>query len=129
MKENLSMNDPVKFKNVGLSVLGAVLGGAVGYFGFMWAARYGFYAMVLPGALLGVGSGWLGRDRCILRAMFCGALAVGLGLFCEWRAHPFTRDQGLGYFLEHIGNLTPVTLLMITLGGVFGGWFGLGKDR
>jgi hypothetical protein len=123
------VNDQAKLKNVLRSLAGAALGGALGYLGFIWAAQYGFYAMVLPGALLGVGSGWLGGDRSKVRAVVCVALALGLGLFCEWRARPFIKDPGLAYFLAHIPNLQPVTLLMIILGAAFGGWFGLGRGR
>jgi hypothetical protein len=123
------VNDSVKLRSVALSLAGAVLGGVLGYAGFIWAAQYGFYAMVLPGALLGLGSGWLGGDRCPVRGVVCGALALGLGLFCEWRAHPFIKDPGFAYFLAHIPNLQPVTLLMIVLGAAFGGWFGLGRSR
>ena len=41
---------------------GAVGGGLVGYFRFLWIARQGFYALVLPGGLLGVGEMCI-RDR------------------------------------------------------------------
>ena len=39
-----------------LVLVGAVAGGLVGYFGFLWIARQGLYALVLPGGLLGVGA-------------------------------------------------------------------------
>ena len=123
------MNDRAKLKNVALSLAGAALGGALGYLGFIWIARYGFYALVMPGALLGLGSGWLGGERSKVRAMVCVALALGLGLFSEWRAAPFIKDPGFGYFLANIPSLQPVTLLMIILGGAFAGWFGLGRSR
>jgi hypothetical protein len=123
------MNNSARVKNVALSLAGAAIGGALGYLGFMWAARYGFYAMVLPGALLGLGSGWLGRSRSVARAGACAALALGLGIFTEWRAAPFIKDPGFGYFLANIPSLRPVTLLMIILGSAFGGWFGLGRSR
>ncbi len=123
------MNDPAKPGNLALSLAGAALGGAVGYLAFVWAARYGFYAIALPGALLGLGSGWLGGERSMVRALLCGVLAIGLGLFCEWRTAPFIKDPGLAYFLAHIPNLRPVTLLMIILGAGFGGWSGLGRSR
>ena len=39
-----------------LVLIGGVAGGLVGYFGFLWIARQGFYALVLPRGLLGVGA-------------------------------------------------------------------------
>ena len=54
---------------------------------------------------------------------------MGLGLFAEWRFAPFIKDLSFGYFLFHMGDLQPITLLMITGGGVFGYWFALGRER
>jgi hypothetical protein len=122
------LNDAARLRNAGLSLLGAVLGGVVGHLVFVWALRHGFYAMIAPGALLGVGSGLLARERSMPRAIFCGVMALGLGLFSEWRVRPFVTDPSLAYFLAHISSLQPVPLLMIALGGVFGGWLALGRD-
>jgi hypothetical protein len=63
-----------------LVLLGAFAGGLVGYFGFLWIARQGFYALVLPGGLLGVGAS-LFRNKstgiCPLRASGTGARPFG----------------------------------------------------
>ena len=54
--------------------------------------------------------------------MACGLLATALGLFTEFRFEPFIKDESLSYFLAHVFDLRPVTLLMITAGGAIGFW-------
>lgn len=54
--------------------------------------------------------------------MVCGVLAVGLGLFTEWQFAPFKKDDSLSYFLAHILDLRPITLIMIAVGGAIGFW-------
>jgi len=100
---------------------GAVVGGIVGYLAFAWVYDQGFYALVLPGGLLGLGAG-IARHRSVAVAVLCGLLALGLGLFTEWRFRPFITDDSLGYFLAHVYDLKPVTLVMVALGGAIGFW-------
>ena len=109
-----------------LGCLGAVIGGWLGYLAFFWIAGQGFYALAIPGAVLGIGCGLLARNRLVPLAVLCGLAALVLGLFAEWRFRPFIADNSLGYFVSHIHELKPYTLLMIGLGGVFGFWFALG---
>ena len=37
-------------KHNGLVLLGAVIGGLLGYAAFFWMARHGFYGLILPGS-------------------------------------------------------------------------------
>src|SRR5437899_6204909 len=115
--------------NLALGLLGAMAGGVVGYLVFLWAAHQGFYALMLPGALIGAGGRLLVKHKSVARAGICGAASLALGLFAEWRFAPFTADQSLSYFLSHIHQLRPLTLLMIAIGAVFGFWLSLGKER
>jgi hypothetical protein len=104
-----------------LVFVGAAAGGAAGY-GLYWLAlQSGFYAIVLPGAMLGIGAS-LARNRSVLIAVLCGVLALGLGLFTEWNFHPFVRDERIDYFITHIHQLPPITLGLIGLGGFVGFW-------
>ncbi len=57
----------------------------------------GFYALVLPGGLLGLGAGIV-KNRSWLIAVVCGLSAVGLGLFTEWHFFPFVKDESFRYF-------------------------------
>jgi len=105
----------------------ALAGGVIGYFGFLWIARQGLYALALPGALIGLAGGWLVQRRSILFAAVCGALALIAGMLSEWRFRPFVADDSFGYFLTHVQQLRPITLIMLVLGVVFGAWFALGR--
>ena len=67
-----------------LALIGAVAGGLVGYFGFLWIARQGFYALVLPGGLLGVGAS-LSANRSTAPCIVCGLLALALGVLAACR--------------------------------------------
>ena len=104
-----------------LVLMGAVAGGLVGYFGFYWIARQGFYALVLPGALLGVGAS-LFPNRSTALCIVCGLLALALGVLAEWQFAPFIRDGSLGYFVTHIHQLKPITFIMIAGGAFIGFW-------
>ena len=100
---------------------GALAGGVLGYFAFFWVADQGFYGLILPGALMGLGAG-LAKHRSVPLAIACGLSAVALGLFTEWRFAPFRKDDSLAYFLLHAWELKPITLLMIAVGGAIAFW-------
>src|SRR5437660_218101 len=104
-----------------LALCGAAVGGALGYFAFFWAARQGFYAVALPGGLLGLGAGVV-PNRSILVAVACGLTATALGLFAEYRSAPFVQDDSLGFFLAHVPDLQPVTLALVAVGALIGFW-------
>lgn len=123
------MSDPARAKSLAIGLAGALAGGALGHFAFLWIARQGFYALMLPGALAGLGGGLFVKNKSVLRGVLCGLFAILLGLFSEWRFAPFIADPGLGYFLVHVFDLKPITLLMIAIGGVFGYWLSAGKER
>jgi len=100
---------------------GALVGGIVGYFAFFWIVHQGFYGLVIPGGLLGLGAGIV-KNRSVWVAVVCGLLAIALGLFTEYRFAPFVANKSFGYFLAHVLELKPMTLLMIGLGGFIGFW-------
>src|SRR5688572_10540467 len=106
-----------------LGLAGALAGGAAGYFAFGWLARQGFYALALPGVLLGLGAGWLSRGCPKPLAIGCGVMALVLGIFAEWKHFPFAKDDSFIYFVTHLLDLRPFTLLMIALGAFAGFWF------
>jgi len=109
----------------GLPVLGYVLGiggglvGAVlGYFLFIAMAGQGFYAIVLPGALAGLGCGALSGRKSNCLGIICVIIALIAGVLSEWR---------LRYFLTHLHKLRGFTLFLILLGGFCAFWFGRGR--
>ena len=112
-----------------LGILGAVVGGCVGYYAFFWLTQQGFYALILPPALLGLAAGFASRQRSVPLAIICAVAGLGLGLFTEWNFAPFVADKSLGYFLTHVHQLKPLTLIMLTIGVVVSYRLGLGVDR
>ncbi len=108
-------------KQNALALLGAAVGGLVGYAAFFWLVRQGLYGLIVPGGLLGLGAG-IFKCRSMAVAVSCGVLALGLGLVTEWRFEPFIADDSLGYFLSHVHQLRPMTLIMIGIGAFIGFW-------
>ena len=116
------------WKSISFALLGALLGGLLGYHAFFWAFKQGFYAMILPGALLGLGASFA---RCRHRAIpiVCALGALWLGLFTEWRGRPFLADGSWSYFVSHLGKLKPMTWVMISLGTVLAFWLPFSQRR
>jgi hypothetical protein len=112
-----------------LGLAGAVGGGAVGFFIYVWLFHQGFYAMIIPGAALGAAGGFLFRDRSPAFGIVCAILAILLGIFAEWWMSPFIADGSFCYFLTHLQDLKPLTFIMIALGGLCGFWFGQGQNQ
>ena len=104
-----------------LAITGAVVGGTLGYFAFFWVVSQGFYGLIIPDGLLGLGAA-IGKTRSTALAVAFGLAALALGLFTEWRYAPFQKDDGFAYFLWHVPDLNPITLLMIAAGGGLGFW-------
>ncbi len=94
-----------------LSLLGASIGAFLGVLIFGWVLKQGFYALVIPGAALGLGCHLASPNRSKLRGLFCGVLAVVVGYYAEWRYRPWEEpDDNLGYFLTHLADLKPPSL-------------------
>ncbi len=110
-----------------LGLGGAVVGAFLGYLLFVAIAGQGFYAIVLPGALAGVGCGALSGRKSTGLGTVCAILGLAAGIFAEWRFAPFIVDKSLFYFLRHIHELTRFTQVLILLGAVFAFWFGRGR--
>lgn len=110
-----------------LGLVGAVVGGIVGFFTFGWLVEQGWYGLMIPGAFLGFGCGLLARHRSVARGIVCGIAAVGLGLFAEVRYRPFVADDSFQYFFTHVKDLSLVpTILMLAIGALIAFW--VGKD-
>ncbi len=109
-------------------LLGAVAGGVLGHVVFNWFVDQGFYALVIPGGLVGLGAGII-KPRSSWLAVASGLLALGAGLVTEWRFAPFLADESLPYFLAHLHQLKPITQLMIAIGGVIGFWVPFRRSR
>ncbi len=123
------MTDNGMAKSWLLGMAGAVVGGAIGYYVFMFLAERGYLALLLPGAAIGIGCGYMSKTRSVPLGIVCGVLALGFGLFAEWMRAPFATDASFGFFISHPFDLPSVTQIFILLGGVCGFWFGMGRER
>jgi hypothetical protein len=112
--------------NVVRGLVGAVLGGVAGYFLFGWLIKRGFYAPMLPGALLGLGCGVFVRQRNLPLAILCGIIALALGVFTRWMQDASIYSNDFVQFVLHLNRLSTVTQLLLALGGLCGFWFALG---
>jgi hypothetical protein len=110
-------------------LLGMVVGGVAGFFVFRWLVSQGFYALALPGAMMGMACGYASRIRSPALAIACGISGAVVTVFAEWNAMPFVADESLAYFLTHMHQLKGLTLIMLALGIVFAAWFGLGRPN
>jgi hypothetical protein len=108
-------------KSNGLALVGAAVGGSIGYALFFWAAKHGYYALILPGGLLGFAAGMF-KCKSIAVAVICGLAALTLGFYTEWRFAPFIADESFRYFATHVYEKNPITLIMIAVGGLVGFW-------
>jgi hypothetical protein len=122
------MPDNIRWSTLAFGLIGAMIGGTVGYFGFFWIAQQGFYALLLPPGLLGLGAGLCARRRSMPLAILCGITGLVLGLFTEWRFAPFAADESLPYFITHIHTLKPITLLLVAVGAFLSYRLALGMD-
>jgi len=76
-----------------LGLAGAVAGGILGYLLFMVIVRHGFYAIVLPGALVGIGCGALSGRKSTGLGIACAILGLAAGIFAEWRFRAVCRGR------------------------------------
>jgi hypothetical protein len=123
------MNESRRPETIALGLLGAAIGGCAGYFAFFWIARQGFYALILPPALLGLTAGYFARCRSTPLAIVCAIAGLALGLYTEWRYAPFIKDDSFPFFLTHMHHVKPIKLLMLALGVFICYRFALGVDR
>ena len=108
-------------------LVGAAIGGAVGWFTFGWLLSQRFYALALPGVLVGLGFGLCSRRSMLTGGLFCAVAALGLMLMCEWSHRHFIADKSLGYFLTHLRDLEQFTFVLLAIGTMFSFWFGKGR--
>ena len=108
----------------GLGLVGAGIGGVLGFYTFGWLVGQGFYGPMIPGALLGLGCSLLAQHSSTIRGVICGLAGLGLGLFAEWWFRPFNADESLSYFLKNLSSLSAITLPLIGVGALIAFWTG-----
>lgn len=109
-----------------LGLVGAAVGGALGFLLVGLLSRRGLYAVILPGALLGLGCNLLARHRSTARGLVCAVAGLILGVLAEWANWPFGADRSLRYFVAHLHRLDRgwAAYAMFALGAAFAYWWG-----
>ena len=111
-----------------LGLVGATIGGAIGYFIYGWILRnFGLDGLCIPAQMLGLGFGLAARRPHVTYGVICGVLGLGLGILTEWKHASFVADDSLTFFLKNLGQLHIMTLIMIVLGGILA--FSIGQGR
>ena len=123
------MRHPPIYLNLVMGISGAIVGALLGYYVFFILNSFNIYALALPGALIGLGCGASSRIHSIGLGIFCAIFALVLGLYAEWQRAPMLADSSFLYLVTHAHELTRLTQIMLALGCVFGGWFGIGRTR
>lgn len=123
------MNEPLRPQSIAIALLAAAVGGCVGYFAFFWILQQGFYAIMLPPALVGMAAGYCMPRRSQPLAIACGIAGLVLGLYTEWRYRPFIADASFLYLITHAYKLDGIKLLMLAIGSVASYRMALGTDR
>jgi hypothetical protein len=108
-------------------VLGAAIGGAIGYVVFRLLARNGYYGMLIPGGLLGLCAGLAARGRSQALGAGCAIAALALSIVAEWSLFPFVKDASLAYFVTHVHTLPTMKLIMMGFGVALAYWLGQGR--
>lgn len=118
------MND-FPIKNFALGILGGIAGGIAGGFICKFIAGQGFYAGMIPGAMVGLGFAFAARKGHLLFGVASGILGLVTGLVTEWQV--FHSDQT---FFESIVQLKKegiVTWVMLGVGTLLAFSFGKGN--
>jgi hypothetical protein len=107
-----------------LGLVGAAIGGVLGFYTFGWLYDHSFYGLAIPGAFVGLGCGLLARHRSPARGVVCAVAAFALSVFTEWKFRPFVKDDSFTYMLQHVQDLSPVTWLMTGIATLVAFWVG-----
>jgi hypothetical protein len=107
-----------------LGLVGAALGGVLGFYVYRWILNQGFIGGMIPGAFLGLGCSLLARHPSIARGVVCGVAGLILGLFTDW--YTTITQQTFREYLLDIKSINQVILLTIAIGTFIAFW--LGKD-
>ena len=107
-------------------LVGACVGGLVGYYLFAWITRQGFFALVVPGAVAGLACGFCSVDHSKVRGVLCALIALAAGVLSYWNffSPPFDTDGSLLDLIKNGHRLPPITLIMLVLGTFLGFWWG-----
>ena len=110
-------------------IAGAIVGAIAGFFLFYLLIRIGLYGVALPGALAGMGGGWLSGRVSTSVGIACVVVAIVATVLSEWYVAPFIADSSLTFFVTHIHKTRTIFLVLGTIGIIMAFYFGRGRAR
>ena len=107
-------------------IIGAIVGGAIGFVLFKWLWSQGFYAGMLPGGFIGAGFG-IGAARQMgwAAAIACAIVALVFGCWAD--AATNETAQTLMEYVGDYARIPDINKIMIALGTLASGWFARGR--
>jgi hypothetical protein len=109
--------------------LGAVIGGSAGVVAYSFTLQNGIHLLAVVGAGLALGAGWLARRRSIAWGAIVAFSAVLLSILVEWLFRPFVVDPSFSYFIGHLPNLPPNSVISLFVVAGLGVYFGRGRNQ
>lgn len=107
---------------------GGLLGALAGSVIFVALVKIGLYALMIPGALTGIGGAWLSRAYSPAVGILCVVIGAAATIVCEWSQFPFIADNSLVYFLTHLHQLRMMAILLGGLGIFLSYLYGKGNS-
>lgn len=119
-------NFPVK--NLLAGLVGAVVGGIVGFFIYQWLFNNGYSGPVVPPACVGLGFGLAARKRHIAFGFISAVLAVGATMFTVWKIR-LVDGTSFTDFLEWYMDKNTFGWVMVAIGIAMAFSFGMGREN
>jgi hypothetical protein len=110
-------------------ILGGVLGGVLGFFAFEWLLSHGYYALVLPGSLVGMGCGLASGRKVMALGVLSALGALVVGVLTDWNSLAAPNPSLIGHAATLIQphRHLPGALILVAVAISF--YFGMGRDR
>ena len=112
-------------KNFIFGVLGGITGGVVGGFICRFLADQGLYAVVIPGALVGLGFGLAAKKGHIVFGLVSGIMGLLAGLMTQWLV--YSNEPSFFKLVAELKDYHVMTFILLGLGTLLAFSFGKGN--
>ncbi len=113
-----------------LGVVGALIGAIVSFYLYRYTLQFGMVFMALPGALAGLGCGYLSKIRSIPLGIVAAIVSIAAAIFMRYSNWVLVDQHSFGHYLSNgIWWSSMSGKLMIGTSGLFGFWLGIGRQR
>lgn len=110
-------------------LVGAVVGGAIGYGLFWWQQQTGVWIVAATGICLALGAGLMGTCRSFRAGVVFCLAAVAFTLIIAWHNDPLSRDRSLFDYAAEVPRRPANVLWTYLAVAAAGFWFGMGRNR